>query len=248
MPHIADHELLLIAEEELDAVRAIEVRGHLEGCAVCRARQTAILQSLGDAIEEHLDQELPPIDGARTMLHARLRPARGQRYLALAALAAALLFMVFQFLPERESGLTPRSGLTPGATVEVSREAMCATGTEPARPAIPVVVAGEVFRKYGIHDPRPRAYEVDYLIPPDLGGSADMRNLWPQPYSEGTWNARVKDALEDRLRTMVCAGSLDLATAQRALADDWIGAYKRYFRTSEPLPDHLAFVKDRPWE
>ena len=75
-----------------------------------------------------------------------------------------------------------------------------------------------------------------------------MRNLWPQPYSEGTWNARVKDALEDRLRTMVCAGSLDLATAQRALADDWIGAYKQYFRTSEPLPDHLAFVKDRPWE
>jgi hypothetical protein len=27
---------------------------------------------------------------------------------------------------------------------------------------------------------------------------------------------------------MVCAGSLDLATAQKAIATDWIEAYKRY--------------------
>ena len=79
-------------------------------------------------------------------------------------------------------------------------------------------VAREVFRRYGIRNPRPRSYEVDYLIPPALGGTGDPRNLWPQPYSAGVWNARVKDALEDRLRTLVCEGKLDLATAQRDLA------------------------------
>jgi hypothetical protein len=33
-----------------------------------------------------------------------------------------------------------------------------------------------------------------------------------------TWNAHVKDALEERLQAMVCAGRLDLSTAQRAIA------------------------------
>jgi hypothetical protein len=49
------------------------------------------------------------------------------------------------------------------------------------------------------------------------------------------WNARVKDELEDRLRQMVCDGSLDLTEAQREIATNWIAAYKKYFRTDRPL-------------
>jgi len=44
--------------------------------------------------------------------------------------------------------------------------------------------------------PRPDAYEVDYLITPELGGATDIRNLWP--YGDTVWNAHVKDQLEDR--------------------------------------------------
>ena len=248
MTHIPDHDLLMDADGELTGARALEVRSHLGACAACRRRQSEILEALGMAEEEHLEQELPPIDGARTLLHARLRPDRRQRYFALAALAAAACLLVIQFLPERQAGLTPRAALTPGAVREVSTQAMCAMGEDAERREIPHEVAVEVFRKYGIHDPQPRAFEVDYLIPPDLGGAGDVRNLWPQPYNDGTWNARVKDALEDRLRTLVCAGTLPLDVAQKDLAEDWIAAYRKYFRTREPLPDHVAFVKDRPWE
>ncbi len=113
---------------------------------------------------------------------------------------------------------------------------------------ISIGTAQAVFAQYGIHDPEPRSYEVDYLIPPSLGGSEEVSNLWPQPYSTGVWTARVKDALEDRLRSMVCDGALDLGTAQREMAMDWISAYKKYFKTESPLLDHVAFVKDRPWE
>ena len=115
-------------------------------------------------------------------------------------------------------------------------------------PVVSASLARQVFRRYGIRNPRPRSYEVDYLVPPALGGTADPSNLWPQPYSAGVWNSRVKDALEDRLRALVCEGKLDLATAQRDLASDWIAAYKKYFHTGAPLLDHVAFVKDRPWE
>jgi hypothetical protein len=38
---------------------------------------------------------------------------------------------------------------------------------------------------------------------------------------------------------MVCGGQLDLATAQHEIAVNWIAAYKKYFHTRQPLPQHL---------
>ena len=60
-------------------------------------------------------------------------------------------------------------------------------------------------------------------------------NLWPQPYSS-TWNARVKDQLEDHLHELVCQGKVQLVTAQSDIASNWIAAYKRYFNTDKPQP------------
>jgi len=92
-----------------------------------------------------------------------------------------------------------------------------------------------VFHEYGIDDAQPRGYEVDHLITPELGGTDDIRNLWPEPYSS-EWNARVKDQLEDHLRELVCQGKLDVGTAQRDIATNWISAYKKYFQTDKPRP------------
>jgi hypothetical protein len=113
---------------------------------------------------------------------------------------------------------------------------------------IPASLAYRVFEKYRIHNPSPRSYEVDYLISPALGGADDIRNLWPQPYASGEWNAHVKDALEDYLHDQVCAGKLDLQTAQRDISENWISAYQKYFHTDRPLPVHVAFSIDPPWE
>ena len=66
------------------------------------------------------------------------------------------------------------------------------------------------------------------------------------PYS-AVWNARVKDALEEHLHEMVCAGELTLPAAQRDISKDWIATYKRYFHTDRPVLAHLAFIKDEPW-
>jgi hypothetical protein len=106
----------------------------------------------------------------------------------------------------------------------------------------------QVFRRHGIVNPLAGAYELDYLIPPELGGARDDRNLWPQPYQQAPWNAHAKDALEDRLRRMVCDGQIDLKVAQREIADDWTIAYRKYFETNEPLVSHAEFLKDTPWQ
>ena len=72
-------------------------------------------------------------------------------------------------------------------------------------------------------------------ITPALGGADDIHNLWPQSNRATVWNAQVKDALEEHLRDLVCAGKLDLAIAQRDMATNWIQAYKNCFHTDQPL-------------
>jgi hypothetical protein len=46
----------------------------------------------------------------------------------------------------------------------------------------------------------------------------------------------VKDVLERKLHNLVCAGKLDLKTAQREIASNWIEAYKKYVGESPPTP------------
>jgi hypothetical protein len=44
----------------------------------------------------------------------------------------------------------------------------------------------------------------------------------------------VKDVLERKLHNLVCAGKVDLKTAQREIASNWIEAYKKYVSENPP--------------
>jgi hypothetical protein len=73
-----------------------------------------------------------------------------------------------------------------------------------------------------------RDYELDHIVPLDLGGAPlDLRNLMLQPWA-GACNAHMKDALERQLSIMVCAGDLTLKGAQHEIATDWHAAYKKW--------------------
>jgi hypothetical protein len=73
--------------------------------------------------------------------------------------------------------------------------------------------------------------EYDHLVPLELGGDPnDPANLWVEPNDRpgATSTANGKDPLENRLRELVCSGALALATAQQAIAADWVAAAARY--------------------
>ncbi len=79
-------------------------------------------------------------------------------------------------------------------------------------------------------------YEEDHLISLEIGGSpASPANLWPEPYA-ATDGARTKDRIENKLHSLVCAGVISLATAQRAIAGNWWIAYNTYEGDSVPAP------------
>jgi len=256
--HIPDEELTQWMDGEIDARRAAAINEHLLHCWRCRTRQAELQQAVTEFVGLHratLDAGVPPDDGPAALLRAQLRATgerrRHRQWLTLtygAGAIAATVFAVFWISGDKASARSlPDSRLTPGATRYISKEQVCSVPPVEDDKPVSVEMASRVFQEYRIQ-PLPRAYEVDYLITPSLGGADDIRNLWPQPYESGVWNARVKDALEDHLRSLVCEGRVDLATAQHEIATDWIAAYRKYFRTNRPVPAHALFVKDRPWE
>jgi hypothetical protein len=165
---------------------------------------------------------------------------------ALVALATGLMVIgqrrPFAVTPADAGGvfLLPRPDLTPGAAAPVALHDICGDDRYGRTQPIVVAVHQAVFARYGAEYRRAAEYELDYLITPELGGVADPRNLWPQPFARTPWNAYVKDELERLLHQRVCDRSLELAVAQRELAADWISAYKRHFKTSVPLRDYVA--------
>jgi hypothetical protein len=81
---------------------------------------------------------------------------------------------------------------------------------------------------YGFTDSKSN-YEYDHIIPLELGGSpADTRNLFPQPYAE-PYGARDKDKVENKLKVLVCAGSMTLTKAQKEISTNWVSVYIRYY-------------------
>jgi hypothetical protein len=252
-PHFSDAQLLLELDGELSARDARQLRAHLAECWQCRARRQELERTIGDFARLHRrqnDRELPPHAAPRALLKARLEQLfEAQPYarrnwtwvLAMAACVAlfAVMFMARHPAPSHRTAIVsiPDSRLTPGAALLATRESVCAQPNTKNR-TVPVALRRKVFEAYGLSNAEPRDYEVDYLITPALGGADDIHNLWPQPYSATVWNAEVKDALEDRLRDLVCDGSLDLTEAQREIAVNWIAAYKKYFHTDRPLADH----------
>jgi hypothetical protein len=125
----------------------------------------------------------------------------------------------------------PDPRCTPGAidprvTQRNIRVTICRRGyTKTVRP--PASVTAREKRAsmvaYGDHG-SPRQYEYDHLIPLELGGAPnDQRNLWPEPGSV----PNPKDALENRLRRLVCDRAMSLAAARRQIAGNWVSAYHR---------------------
>jgi len=267
--HPSDQELLLFSDGELPTRQAARIRRHLRTCWSCRTEAARIEATIGEFMELHRQtfaQQLPPIAGPRALLKARLAESalacdgngwlqrsflalggRGLAYICALALMVALgASILFRLAKEPESeyaAVLPNPSLTPGATRPIAIGDICAMDHDEVVLPISATLRQRVFEEYGMRDMPFENYEVDYLITPGLGGSDDIRNLWPQPRYNATWNSFVKDRLEDYLHQMVCRRELNLATAQRDVAKDWISAYKKYFHTNVPL----ALDRSRRW-
>jgi anti-sigma factor RsiW len=269
--HVNDHELMLSLDGELSPRRQSQVAQHVETCHVCRERSDTIRSAMAEAEACHrADHAAPPrsMDYGRMRLAfalreadvsepawfermslgvGRLQLAHGLKLGLVMTAVCAVAFIAVRATTESaaggaRSGALPEPALTPGAVTQLTTAELC-NGVRPSR-IVTEDVRQQVLRAYGMERVSSAAYELDALVTPELGGSTDPANLWPQRYHSPVWNARVKDELERLLPEMVCRQEMTLAQAQREIAADWIAAYKRYFKTDMPLRAHLGPAED----
>jgi hypothetical protein len=121
----------------------------------------------------------------------------------------------------------PISSVTPGATnpaVSQSNIAstICISGyTKTIRPTSPFTTDLKIkqlagtYSRYG--STKTSLVEEDHLIPLEIGGSPkSVENLWAQLW-DGTWGARKKDQLENKINSMVCSRTMTLRLTSMTL-------------------------------
>lgn len=121
-------------------------------------------------------------------------------------------------------GDLPDSACTPGDVMNVNRSEICQLGYSSSVRDVPTSTKDQVYTEYGITSHATGQYEVDHLVPLELGGSNDISNLWPQPASPKP-GFHEKDQVENYLHDQVCSGKMPLADAQQEIASNWIGVY-----------------------
>jgi hypothetical protein len=123
--------------------------------------------------------------------------------------------------------ILPDPKMTPGDTLPgVTAEDVCTPGWSREHRHVTEDMRSKVYTAYG-RTRGPGCCEVDHLIPLELGGSNDIKNLWPQPDDPRPGDGE-KDQLENDLHARVCNGSMSLADAQRCIATDWVKCWETY--------------------
>ena len=251
MKHLSQETLLLLLDGELAAPQAQAAAAHLETCAGCKDRGDRLAAVMPLFTNEAI---AAPTPAARRALARRLaaasapqtsswlRPSFILQAAAVALLAASAFAFRSLYTPLQDSmaayedtGPRPNHAITPGAVRTVALSELCTMPDDDLDPVVTPEKQRAVFDTYGLNARQAKAYQVDYLINPQLGGNDALENLWPEPYHATVWNASAKDALEARLHGMVCSGSISLPEAQRQLSTDWIAAYKRVFHADRPV-------------
>jgi hypothetical protein len=121
----------------------------------------------------------------------------------------------------------PDSACTPGAVFpQATKEQICTPGYSSSVRDVSNQTKDQVYAEYGIAQHSTGQYEVDHLIPLELGGSNDISNLWPEAATP-TPGFHQKDMVENYLHDQMCAGAIPLRQAQTEIASNWLAVYQQ---------------------
>jgi hypothetical protein len=122
----------------------------------------------------------------------------------------------------RVHGALPDHGCTPGAIFTgATKVRVCTPGYSGSVRSVSESLKRAVYSEYGIFHHVPYTYEIDHLVPLELGGSNDESNLWPEAAAPRP-GYHEKDRLENQLHELVCSGRMGLGAAQRDIAQNWL--------------------------
>jgi hypothetical protein len=160
-------------------------------------------------------------------------PSRSATSVPAAPTLVGVLFPTLAAFPSncRVRGPLPDPKCTPGAidprvTQNNLKDTICKKGyTSTVRPPVSVTepLKVKLLKAYGLTG-KLSDYELDHLVPLELGSSSDVANLFPEA-AEPRPGFHEKDKVENYLNAQVCQGKMLLAEAQRQIATDWVAVY-----------------------
>ena len=78
----------------------------------------------------------------------------------------------------------------------------------------------KIYAAYGITSHHAGQYEIDHLVPLELGGSNSIANLFPEA-AKPRPGFHDKDRLENEVHDRACAGQTGFRSLQKRIASDW---------------------------
>jgi hypothetical protein len=122
-------------------------------------------------------------------------------------------------------GSLPDRRCTPGAVFpKATTSLICVSGYTRQVRNVPQSLKDTVLAEYRITDYSAAAYEIDHLVPLELGGSNSISNLFPEP-AQPAPGFHQKDRTENAMHRQVCRNGHDLGDAQSGIAEDWTKLY-----------------------
>jgi hypothetical protein len=129
----------------------------------------------------------------------------------------------------RHNSELPDRACSPGAYYSgATRSAICRSGYAHNVRNVSEATKAAVYVEYGIRQHSAASYEVDHLVPLELGGSNARANLFPEAATPKP-GFHEKDRLENWAHARLCAGSMGLRTVQREFAQDWLALFNVAF-------------------
>lgn len=110
----------------------------------------------------------------------------------------------------------PDYNCTPGVIMTTNATLVCTPGYSASVRNVSESIKEKVYNMYGIYNHTMGEYEIDHWVPLELGGSNDIRNLFPEPAMPHP-GFHEKDRIENYLHNQVCNGSMTLEAAQQAI-------------------------------
>lgn len=141
----------------------------------------------------------------------------------------------------QEQAAMPNLKVTPGWAATTNKALVCKANylvTHPRR--VSLATKQKVLKEYGVLSCPSQVCEIDHLIPREIGGADDIRNLWPQ-MAAGNYKIKLghretstyrigfreKDEVENWLRKQVCSGKMSITQAQKAIVVNWLKPYEQ---------------------
>jgi hypothetical protein len=141
-------------------------------------------------------------------------------------------------------GPLPDPSCTPGAVETTDLEIICHHSTWERR-NVSSAIHRQVFEEYGMAYPQTRGeFEVDHLIPLELGGSNDIANLWPEA-AEPRPGFHDKDLCENWAHKIVCDGTMAHRRGAEANGDRLANHLSTRALMTKSLPPYGLSVERR---